>query len=75
MNLETIKLMIFLKDFSIRRSLSAKGCPYDKVVEETQFKIIKTEFVRSGSFGNLEHLESELMAYVYWFNNKQLHGS
>lgn len=65
----------FLKEFKIRRSLSAKGCPYDNAVAEAQFKIIKTEFVRSRRFENLEHLKVELMAYVYWFNNKRAHGS
>ena len=65
----------FLKEFQIRRSLSAKGCPYDNAVAEAQFKIIKTEFVRSRRFENLEHLKVELMAYVYWFNNKRIHGS
>lgn len=65
----------FLKEFQIRRSLSAKGCPYDNAVAEAQFKIIKTEFIRSRRFENLEHLKVELMAYVYWFNNKRIHGS
>ena len=65
----------FLKAFHIRRSLSAKGCPYDNAVAEAQFKIIKTEFVRFRRFENLEHLRSELMAYVYWFNNKRIHGT
>ena len=65
----------FLKEFQIRRSLSAKGCPFDNAVAEAQFKIIKTEFVRSRRFENLEHLKVELMAYVYWFNNKRIHGS
>ena len=65
----------FLKEFQIRRSLSAKGCPYDNAVAEAQFKIIKTEFVRSRRFENLEHLKVELMTYVYWFNNKRIHGS
>ena len=65
----------FLKEFQIRRSLSAKGCPYDNAVAEAQFKIIKTEFVRSRRFENLEHLKAELIAYVYWFNNKRIHGS
>ena len=64
-----------MKEFQIRRSLSAKGCPYDNAVAEAQFKIIKTEFVRSRRFENLEHLKAELMAYVYWFNNKRIHGS
>lgn len=64
-----------LKEFDIRRSLSAKGCPYDNAVAEAQFKIIKTEFVRSRYFENLQQLKQELAAYVYWFNNKRIHGS
>lgn len=64
-----------LKEFNIKRSLSAKGCPYDNAVAEAQFKIIKTEFVRFRKFETLEHLRTELMAYVYWFNNKRIHGT
>lgn len=64
-----------LKEFDIRRSLSAKGYPYDNAVAEVQFKIIKTEFVRSGYFDSLHHLKQELSAYVYWFNNKRIHSS
>lgn len=64
-----------LKEFNIHRSLSAKGCPYDNAVAEAQFKIIKTEFVRSRHFENLQHLSRELAAYVYWFYNKRIHGS
>lgn len=64
-----------LKEFNIQRSLSAKGCPYDNAVAEAQFKIIKTEFIRSRYFETLEHLKQELAAYVYWFNNKRIHGS
>jgi len=64
-----------LNEFNIQRSLSAKGCPYDNAVAEAQFKIIKTEFVRSRYFETLDHLKQELSAYVYWFNNKRIHGS
>jgi putative transposase len=64
-----------LKEFNIKRSLSAKGCPYDNAVAEAQFKIIKTEFVRFRRFECLEHLRTELAAYVYWFNNKRIHGT
>lgn len=64
-----------LKQFNIKRSLSAKGCPYDNAVAEAQFKIIKTEFVRLRRFQSLEQLELELQAYVYWFNNKRIHST
>ncbi|HAN44657.1 MAG TPA: hypothetical protein DCP97_04625 [Ruminococcaceae bacterium] len=42
-----------LKEFNIRCSLSAKGCPYDNAVVKAQFKIIKTEFICSRRFENL----------------------
>jgi len=64
-----------LKEFNIKRSLSAKGCPFDNAVAEAQFKIIKTEFVQKRYFQSLNQLNQELSAYVYWFNNKRIHGS
>ncbi len=64
-----------LKEFNIKRSLSAKGCPYDNAVAEAQFKIVKTEFINNRYFETLDQLKRELSAYVYWFNNKRIHGS
>ena len=64
-----------LKEFNIKRSLSGKGCPYDNAVAEATFKIIKTEFVYRRRFENLEHLDTALKSYVYWFNNKRIHSS
>ena len=45
-----------LKVFKIRRSLSRKGCPYDNVVAEATFKIVKMEFVKNRNFESLHHL-------------------
>ena len=64
-----------LKEFNITRSLSQKGTLYDNAVAKAQFKVIKTEFVRKKSFESLEHLQIELQQYVYWFNNKRIHGT
>ena len=64
-----------LVEFNITRCLSAKGCPYDNAAAEAQFKIIKTEFVNSRYFENLEQLRQQLAAYVYWFNNNSINGS
>lgn len=69
------KIDKLLQLFQIKRSLSSKGCPYDNAVAEAQFKIIKTEFVRSRRFQNIEHLKAELAAYVYWFNHKRIHSA
>lgn len=64
-----------LQAFTIKRSLSDKGCPYDNAVAEAHFKIIKTEFIRNRIFQSLEQLEQELAAYIYWFNNKRIHST
>lgn len=64
-----------LTTFNIKRSLSAKGCPYDNAVAEAKFKIIKTEFVRFRRFETLKHLHTKLMAYIFCFNNKRIQGA
>ena len=52
-----------------------KGCPYDNVVAEATFKIIKTEFVKGRHFDSLEELTRELHDYVHWFNHIRIHGT
>jgi len=64
-----------ISTFSIKRSLSMKGCPYDNAVAEATFKIFKTEFVQGKNFESLCQLRQELAAYVTWFNNQRIHGS
>ncbi len=64
-----------LETFSISRSLSIKGCPYDNAVAEATFKIIKTEFVRGQTFATLNDLKYQLADYVNWFNNHRIHSS
>ncbi len=43
--------------FGIKRSLSAKGCPYDNAVAEATYKSFKIEFVYQMTFESLEQLE------------------
>ena len=64
-----------LDTFSIKRSLSMKGCPYDNAVAETTFKIFKTEFAKNYYFETLEQLEFMLTDYVHWFNNIRIHST
>lgn len=61
--------------FSIKRSLSLKGCPFDNAVAESTFKIFKAEFVRGRNFASLERLKLELGDYINWLNNFRLHSS
>lgn len=64
-----------LKVFDIKRSLSAKGSPYDNAVAEATFKIFKTEFSFDRKFSLFEELERDLFDYVNWYNNFRIHGS
>lgn len=64
-----------LKAFEIKRSLSHKGCPYDNAIAEAGYKIIKTEFAFNRVFRSLNELKTELTSYVWWYNNKRIHGS
>lgn len=64
-----------LETFSIQRSLSMKGCPYDNAVAEAMFKVVKTEFTNSAHFGSLDQLALELDDYVHWFNKIRIHGT
>ncbi|MGG3506572.1 IS3 family transposase [Paenibacillus lautus] len=69
------KMDELLKTFSIVRSLSMKGCPYDNAVAEATYKIMKTEFVNQMNFQSLRQLEVELNDYVNWFNKHRIHGT
>lgn len=64
-----------LQAFSINRSLSMKGCPYDNAVAEATFKVVKMEFVYNEKFNTLEELQYKLADYVNWFNNHRIHSS
>jgi len=64
-----------LNAFTINRSLSKPGCPYDNAVAETTYKAFKTEFIRNRRFECLEQLKMELFDYVHWYNNIRIHGS
>lgn len=64
-----------LKAFEIKRSLSAKGFPYDNAVAEATYKVVKTEFAFNRRFEGFKELERELFDYANWYNNIRIHGS
>lgn len=69
------KMDELLQTFTIGRSLSTKGCPYDNAVAEATYKIMKTEFIHQMRFHSLQHLQLELYDYANWFNKHRIHGS
>lgn len=64
-----------LHAFGMKRSLSAKGSPYDNAVMESLYNAMKTEMVFGATFDTLDDLELELFQFVNWYNNRRLHGS
>ena len=64
-----------LSTFKIKRSLSKKGDPWDNAVAEATYKIVKTEFAFDRIFASQEELSRDLFEYVYWYNNKRIHGA
>lgn len=64
-----------IEAFTIERSLSKKGCPYDNAVIEATNKTLKIEFVYQHEFTSLEELRLLLFDYIYWYNNIRLHSS
>ena len=64
-----------LHAFGVKRSLSAKGSPYDNAVLESIYNALKTEMVFGTTFDSLDDLELELFQFVNWYNNRRLHGS
>ncbi len=59
--------------FEIKRSLSAKGCPYDNAIAEATHKSFKVEFIYQYTFETLEQLEIKLFDYVHLFHNIRIH--
>lgn len=64
-----------LEGFDIQRSLSDKGCPYDKNVAESIYKSLKIELVYSNHFASQNQLSTKLFDYVHWWNYFHIHGT
>ena len=67
--------LIVAHNRGVKRSLSAKGSPFDNAVLESIYNALKTEMVFDTSFDTLDDLELELFQFVNWYNNRRLHGS
>lgn len=64
-----------LEVFGIRRSLSAKGCPYDNAAGESVNRTLKEELVYQEVFSDLRDLQAKLSEYVRWHNRERLHST
>ena len=51
-----------------------KDFPYDNVVVDTTYKVIKIEFLNNQIFETQEQLGYEFSNYVNWYNNHRIHS-
>jgi putative transposase len=64
-----------LAEIGASPSIGTVGDSYDNAMAEAFNALYKTELTkRRGPWRNAEHLETETMPYINWFNTKRLHG-
>lgn len=61
-----------LKKTGIRQSMSRKGNCLDNAVMENFFGLLKSELLYLQKFSCIEHFESELNSYIYYYNNQRI---
>jgi len=61
-----------LKDSGITQSMSRKANCLDNAVMENFFGILKSELLYLQKFSSIEHFESELNKYMYYYNNYRI---
>jgi len=61
-----------LKERGITQSMSNKGNCYDNAVMENFFGILKSEFLYTQQFENIEQFKDELEQYIHYYNHKRI---
>lgn len=64
-----------LAEIGASPSIGTVGDSFDNAMAESFNGLYKTELTkRRGPWRNAEHLETQTMPYINWFNNKRLHS-
>jgi putative transposase len=61
-----------LKERGITQSMSRKGNCYDNAIIENFFGILKSEFLYTQEFDNIEQFKVELEEYIGYYNHKRI---
>jgi putative transposase len=61
-----------LKERGITQSMSRKANCYDNAVIENFFGILKSEFLYTQEFANIEQFKAELEKYIEYYNHKRI---
>lgn len=61
-----------LKEKGIIQSMSRKSTCLDNSIMENFFGLLKSKLLYLKKFESIEHFKSELVKYIYWYNNKRI---
>ena len=61
-----------LKKKGVQQSMSRKGNCLDNAVMENFFGHLKSELLYLQDFTSIEHFKTELIAYLYYYNNRRI---
>lgn len=61
-----------LKERGVTQSMSRKGNCYDNAVMENFFGILKSEFLYTQEFEDIEQFKMELEQYIHYYNHKRI---
>jgi transposase InsO family protein len=64
-----------LSGFSIKRSLSRKGNPFDNAVIESFNNSIKKDFINRYKFVDIQDFTEKMDEHMEWYNNVRIHSS
>lgn len=67
------KFRMHLQNLRVKQSFSNPGCPYDNAVVESFFRSLKAEEVYHKYYATIEEMESSIIEYIDFFNNKRPH--
>ncbi|MGL4382325.1 MAG: IS3 family transposase [Bacilli bacterium] len=68
------KLIDFLAEHDVARSMSKPGCPFDNAPSERLFRIFKTEWMKP-SYNDIIELQADVKEFVHWYNHFRIHSS
>lgn len=73
-NLRLRSLLIIVKKYGIKQSMSKAGCPYDNAPMERFYNTFKSHFYYRYTFDDSEKLDEMTQRYINWYNYVRPHS-
>ena len=65
----------YIKELDITHEFTPVRCPNKNAYVESFFSIFDTEFIQVRYFNSMKDVHKQVREWVYWYNQKRLHGS